>query len=452
MTGGTRSLRARAFDLKASTMRASSGRYFETLLRAESMPSERLASDQRRRAREIATFAMSSSPFYRSEFARLGVDPDLLESVEHWQRLPIIDRTMVKERRAEFPTPDATTRNVRSALTGGSTGEPLQTMHDARVRSLALSWRMYSWWGVAPHDDLARMGRWSLTSLGSLKNAVAWWPTRQAYFDARLVSTESLTAFHRSLQRTRPRLIEGYVGAMLEFADFLERRGLTIPTPLAVATTAAPLTAPVRRRLEAAFGAPVYDEYRVSEFGWTAGECGQQDGLHVFADAKLIEIVDEQGAPLPPGETGEIVITDLDNRVFPLIRYRVGDRGSLRGTLCACGRTLPIMDQPQGRTMDLVRLPNGDVLAHVLTGMFSGDPDAVRLFQLHQHADFSITLRVVPGDVSDASARIERVAEHLRDRVGNAVPVRVEHVASLPYTGGKVKYIISEAPVPTPRA
>ena len=124
----------------------------------------------------------------------------------------------------------------------------LRTMHDARVPALALSWRMYSWWDVQPYDDLARVGRWSFNRTAELKNALAWWPSRQVYLDAALISAETMTDFHRALHRVRPRLLEGYVGALLSFADFLQERGLTIPSPRAIATTAEPLTPGARRR------------------------------------------------------------------------------------------------------------------------------------------------------------------------------------------------------------
>lgn len=440
------SLKSVMFDLKAATVRRRVGRFHRELLAHERMGVEELAALQDQRAARLAAFAMDASPFYRRVYGERGVDPRALADREAWQELPILDRATVKEHGAEFPTPEAVGANVRPAVTGGSTGEPLRTMHDARVPSLALSWRMYSWWGVRPYDDLARIGRWSFGRLDTLKNDVSWWPTRQRYLDAGLISAETMTAFHRELTRVRPRLFEGYVGAMLEFADFLESRGLTIPPPVAIATTAAPLTAPVRARLESVFGAPVYDEYRGSEFGWMAGECERRDGLHVFSDVRRIEVVDADGRPAAPGELGDLVITDLANRVFPMIRYRTGDRGILRAEPCACGRALPLMEQPQGRTTDLIRLPSGAVLAHRLMGMFGEHPEAVRLFQIHQQADYSIVVRVVLGDGADARSQVESAVAALRDRIADEVPVRTEVVDALPYTGGKTKYVISDVP------
>lgn len=440
------SFKSTAFAMKARTARAGAGRLFDELQRNERLSPADFAAMERGLARDIVAVAMKTSPFYCETYGALGVDPATLTEPEAWRRLPILDRAIVKARGADFATPEATGANARAALTGGSTGEPLRTLHDARVPALALSWRMYSWWGIAPHDDLARIGRWSFDRRATIRNAVAWWPTRQTYLDAGLISPGTMLAFHRALQSTRPRLIEGYVGAMVEFADFLERRGLSVPVPHAIATTAAPLTAPIRARLERAFGAPVFDEYRGSEFGWMAGECARRDGLHIFADVRRIEVVDAAGEPVAPGEVGDLVVTDLRNRVFPLIRYRTGDRGILRAEPCACGSALPLMEQPQGRTTDLIRLPSGVVLAHRLMGMFAAEPSAVRLFQIHQQRDHSITIRVVEGDTADARFHVERAVDGLRERIAREVPVRLEYVERLPYTGGKTKYVISDVP------
>jgi phenylacetate-CoA ligase len=237
------------------------------------------------------------------------------------------------------------------------------------------------------------------------------------------------------------------VGAVLEFADFLDSEGLTIPTPTAIATSAAPLPPSARRRIESVMGAPVYDEYRGSEALWMAGECALQTGLHIFADAKRIEVVDADGRSLPAGEVGDIIVTDLTNRVFPIIRYRLGDRGALIDGACGCGVSLPRMVQPEGRAIDILRLPNGTGVSH-LTAMFSKHPESVRLFQVHQRADYSIAVRVVLGDGADAARHVEEAVAILRRRVDGAVPVTLEYLDSLPYSGGKTKYVISDVPNP----
>lgn len=434
-----------SFSVKSRTVRRSSGAYLAELERDQRLPPAELASLESRRAASIARFAAASTTFYGRRFAEHAVDLDRLEDHSEWQRIPITDRAQVKRHEAEL-RPPGSERFAREALTGGSTGEPLRTAHDARVPALALAWRMYKWWGVQPWENLARLGRWGFGRWETVRNRIQWWPTKQLYLDAALIDADSMRAFHRAIVRTRPALVEGYVGAVAEFSNFLVAEGLTIPTPTAVATSAAPLPPPTRRLIESALGAPVYDEYRGSETLWMAGECPQQDGLHIFSDARRIEVVDAEGRPLPAGEIGDIVVTDLTNRVFPIIRYRMGDRGSLIDGVCACGISLPRMAQPEGRTTDIVRLPSGKALNHRMMAMFAAHPEAVRLFQVHQRADHSIAVRVVTGDGQDAERHIEDAVEKLRRRVAGEVPVTIEYVDSLPYTGAKTKYVISDVP------
>lgn len=440
------SAREIAFDLKTRTVRRGAGRFYAELLRNQRLSPEALADLQWARARAIIEHALRTTRFYPRHLGAAGLSDVRDLTAGTWSEVPVLDRTTVKGNAADLVSSEADDRSSRPALTGGSTGEPLKTRHDARVPTLALSWRMYGWWGVQPWDDLARIGRWGFGRKESVKNSLTWWPTRQRYLDAGLITPDAMRELHRGLQRNPPALVEGYVGSMLTFADFLEAEGLRIQPPRAVATTAAPLPPSARRRLEQVFGAPVYDEYRGSEAGWMAGECREQDGLHIFADTRLIEIVDDAGRPLPPGEVGDIVITDLTNRVFPLIRYRLGDRGALMEGACACGISLPRMRQPEGRTTDMLRLPGGTALGHRLMGMFADHPEAVRLFQIHQQADYSIVVRVVTGDVPDARRHVEAAVEVLRRRIDHAVPVTVEYPDSLPYTGGKTKYVISDVP------
>ncbi|WP_017792532.1 phenylacetate--CoA ligase family protein [Leucobacter salsicius] len=433
-----------AFTLKSRTVRRRSGRFLDELLANEHRPREEISELQASKAAAIARFAAANTVYYARTFAERGVDLTHLEQPEAWQRIPVVERSMVKEHRGEFVSTESNSRTAREAMTGGSSGEPLRLQQDSRVPTLAHAWRMYRWWGVEPWDNLARVGRWGFGLVDNLKTAVTWWPSKQIYLDAKLFDATTMRAFHRSIVQVRPALIEGYVGAMLEFADFLEAEGLSIPTPRAVATTAAPLTDNARHRLASVYGTPVYDEYRGSEINWMAAECRERQGLHVFADTRRIEILGPDGQPVPSGVVGDIVVTDLLNRVFPMIRYRVGDRGKLLDRECPCGVTLPMIAQPEGRTTDVVRLPSGGLINHGLMTMFSEHPESVRMFQVVQAADYSLRIKVVRGDDPLGDEHIRQALAHVRRRIADEVPVTVDYVDSLPQTGGKTKYIISE--------
>lgn len=437
-----------SFSIKSNTVRRSSGRYLAELTATERLPLDRLLTLQAERAAGIATFAGQNTVYYARRFAEATVDVARLHERDEWRRIPISTRTDFKANEFDILSTEANKRTARIGKTGGSTGEPLRTRHDNRVPNLALAWRMYRWWGVEPWDNIARVGRWGFGWKDTVKNILTWWPSRQVYLDATLFDAQSMREFHARLVRTRPALIEGYVGAMLELADFLEAENLQIRPPRALATTASVLTESSRRRLESVFGTQIFDEYRGAEVAWMAGECRAHAGLHINADARLIEIVDEYDRPVTTGDSGDIVVTDLTNRVFPIIRYRLGDRARLLPEPCPCGLSLPLMSYPEGRVTDVLRLPSGEALNHGLLGMFADHPESVRLFQIHQKIDHSIDVNVVLGPAENGAVHVEDAVQKLRRRIDHKVPVRINFVEAMPYTGGKVKYVISDVPAP----
>jgi phenylacetate-CoA ligase len=139
------------------------------------------------------------------------------------------------------------------------------------------------------------------------------------------------------------------------------------------------------------------------------------------------------------------VITDFRNRVFPLIRYRLGDLARWKEGACPCGVTFPLLEPVRGRTTDVLRLPSGAVIAGVgMCAIFHPWPEAVRQFQLRQEADYSLTLQCVRGSDPDADAIMRRVAEGLREKVRSEVPVRLEVVDEIRHDRGKQHFIVSK--------
>ena len=129
--------------------------------------------------------------------------------------------------------------------------------------------------------------------------------------DANQIDEKTTAEFLKGWERIRPALFTGYVGAVSELAEFVQRSGRSIPPPKAVAVTSAPVTPGQKKFIGEVFGAPVYDHYQCSEVPMLAGECARSDGLHVFADSRRVEILDADGRAVAPGETGDVVITDF---------------------------------------------------------------------------------------------------------------------------------------------
>lgn len=434
------------FDLKTRVAKNRVRAASRAMRRAEAEDPERARILQRDQAMRLARYAFDETPFYRDRYHDAGFNRRDLYDPDSFGELPIIRKAELRERGADFLAPKVPSRLRLNSATGGSTGEPLALLHDSRAPVAAMWWRVYRWWGVAPSDHKAFIQRERRTPAAQLRNTIEWWPTRHIALDSRNMSPSSMHAFYELWQEVGPRLLNGYVGGVHEFASFVDRNGLSIRAPRAIGVTAAPTTPSQRAYIGSVLGAPVYDQYRSAEIPWIAAQCAERSALHVLSDLRLVEIVGEDRRVLPPGMNGGIVVTDLCNRVFPLIRYDMGDVAHSLDTPCPCGMSLTRISEVGGRVTDVVRLPNGQSVAGGLTALFNSRPDAVRVFQIHQRADYSVALRYVAGDVADADQIAEAAAHQLADVLNNAVPVVLESVDHIPHDRGKARPVISDVP------
>jgi phenylacetate-coenzyme A ligase PaaK-like adenylate-forming protein len=167
------------------------------------------------------------------------------------------------------------------------------------------------------------------------------------------------------------------------------------------------LPAATRRAIERAFGCPVINEYGASECLSIAHECAH-GALHVNSDWVLLEAVDAQGDPCPPGEISHTtLVTNLANWLQPVIRYDLGDRVTRLSRPCPCGSPLPAV-RVDGRQDDIVslRAPGGARvrLPPLALATVVEESASVHRFQLVQDADDRLGLRIDPEEGTRAEA------------------------------------------------
>ena len=248
------------------------------------------------------------------------------------------------------------------------------------------------------------------------------------------------------LNEYQPDMLHAYASYAALLADEQLAGRLRI-APHTVTCSSELLTPGMAARVEAAFGVAPYDVYATTEGLW-AGQCERHAGLHLFEEHVVVENVDADGRPVPDGEPGaRVLLTNLFNRVQPLIRYEIPDVVTIEPEPCACGRTLRRMRSVQGRSDDVLRLDGVEV--HPLQfAALAADPD-VREFQVRQSGD-RLRLRIVPAGgvaVADIAGRLgEHVSAALRG-LGVAHPqVTVEPCTELPRSpGGKLQLVVADA-------
>lgn len=402
------------------------------------------------RLRRLLEHAAARSSWYREGFLRAGVRPAEVQDLTDLRRFPVLEKADLQEHREQILVEGAPRGALTLSATGGTTGEPTRYYWDDAYwcRSSAVSLRAAGFMGFEPGGRHAMI--WG-TAFHRTRRA-AWKERAQQRLRNVMVvpgfelSDKGMDRWAARLARWQPELVEGYTSLLVLFARHLLRRGLRRIRPRAVVASAETLYDFQRELIGEAFGAPVFDRYGSREVGCIAHECGLRSGLHVNVEHVLVEVV-RGSEPVPPGESGEILVTSLSNEVFPFIRYRIGDLGSLREEGCPCGRGLPLLDLTEGRVHDLLLTAKGTYLPGEFFPHLFKEYPGVEAFQVHQRADHSVVVRIVRGAEWDTSQEAHLKQEVAR-ALGAGLPVSYEYVEEIPRTtSGKLRFTVSDVPV-----
>jgi phenylacetate-CoA ligase len=246
---------------------------------------------------------------------------------------------------------------------------------------------------------------------------------------------ERLRLTAEGMARWQPRVLVCYPRAGGDLARYVMEHRLRTWPDLGVVCHGEKVFESDRRAMNEAFG-EVFETYACRETYMVASECESHDGLHVAMENVLVEILVREGPGYrraSSGEVGEVILTDLNNLGMPLIRYAIGDvAGAPRFDSCACGRTLPRLPSVEGRLVETLLGPSGQRISSTLFEqiMMNTIGAALKQFQIVQHADRSITFRIVPASGFDVEST-KALTRHCVEMVPG-LSVSVSIVDSLP--------------------
>jgi phenylacetate-CoA ligase len=427
----------------------------ETLRRLDELERSQWRSEQDvrelswRRLLAALQFAERNVPFYRARFAEHGVRAADVKSPEDLLRLPVLTRADLRDHGKELLAEGFTGRLYASG-TGGSTGEPVRFRYDhvTYENRIAAAMRSDRWAG-------ARLGERELhiwgtpfneTAVKRLKRTVHEAVLRKRMVSAYDLSERRLAAAVDEIVRYRPHCIVGYTNSLYHVARYALETGRSLPAPRGVVSTAERLFAHQRETIERAFEAPLFDRYGCREVMLIAAECERHEGKHLNMEGVFIELL-RDGRHARPGEPGEVVATDLICRSMPLIRYKNQDIAVAAEAPCSCGRGLPMLASVEGRLLDMIVGPDGQLLAGEFFPQLIKEHPAVVRFQVHQDCRRALTVKLLPGDGFRAEIA-DQIERSIRRRLGERAEIRVEVVNEIPVTaGGKFRVTLSEVPI-----
>jgi phenylacetate-CoA ligase len=404
------------------------------------------------RLQEVVAIAARHVPYYRELFRKLRLSPDDIRGPADLRKLPILEKDPLRADPWRFVDERLNPRKLLTETTTGTTGTPIRVLMPPAVLQ-----EHYAFFEARCRRQTGfRYGRDPFVTFGVRRVAAAnrttppfWcynYAARQLYMSVYHLAPAYLRDYCVELKRRRYRLVMGYPSAISALARYVAQEGIDwVRIPLAI-TSGETLHPAQRRLIERAFGCRVFDQYGCAELSVLAaeGSCGR---LHLSADYGITEVVDDGGEPVADGTAGQLVCTGLVNTAQILLRYRIGDTGTIAARPCGCESTLPVLDKLEGRSANAILLRDGRRLYRM--SAIDAEIPTIREYQIVQEEVGRFTLYVVPAE-GFRSADAHRAAGNLAESVGPAV-IRVECLDRIPRgPGGKFASVVSRVTAADP--
>jgi phenylacetate-CoA ligase len=354
----------------------------------------------------------------------------------------------VRERPPAFHADGIDPDRCRHFTTSGTTGQRLAVFHDPATmdyQNAAMVRRFLATGRYRPTDRLS--------SLRPLPTD-SWGFQRLGLFRRHIIPTsEPVERWPRQLLANRPRVLMGYPVHLRELLGVLTgpelaqlRRTLRM-----VMTDSELLTDAQRQLISNGFGVPVFDEYASFETLHIYYECAR-GGRHIAEDRVYVEVVDEDGDPVPDGVEGQVVCTSFQERAMPLLRYQMGDLGKIDPDRCGCGRRFRTMRLTRGRVNDSIVLPDGGrMFADRFIAIAMLHPGVGGLFVRQDRAG-AIRVHVVADGTVPVPALLDSVRAVVLREARQELPLELVPADRVPLTpGGKARFVQSDYRAPAAR-
>ncbi len=421
----------------------------------ERMPVEDLKRIQEKKLKALVRNAYEYSPFYKRKFKELGIHPEDIRGLEDLKKLPFTKKQDLRDNYpfGMFAVPIS--QIVRFHASSGTTGKPTlvgYTEDDIRVWVESLCRGLVSC-GVSNEDIMQIAYGYGLFT-GGLGFHYAAEKIGATALPVSAGNTERQITLMKDLGVTVIACTPSY---FLYMAEYAEKMGTSLrETNLRMGIFGAePWSEETRKRIEDKTGITAYDVYGTSELsGPLFTECVERNGLHIWADHFLIEVIDPKtGENVGEGERGELVVTTLSKEAMPLLRWRTGDITILETEKCNCGRTHPRIMRILGRSDDMLIVRGVNVfpsqIEHVLMQIPEVGEHYMIILERKEELD-EMTVQVElsdkfaidrPADILNLTRKVE---ERLRSVLGITAKVELVNPGTLQRFEGKAKRVIDK--------
>lgn len=415
------------------------------------LPREKLHALRDARIRRIVAYAARTVPYYRDLFARNGIDVREVRGAADLDRLPVLEREVVRQNPHLFLSEARPSRSALSFLTSGSTGIPLEVHHDRRSLLANIAF------GEREREPVNRICGGSFRpkelyvgyETSTFKKVIDFYEesTLQPVRPRRrfVPLNEPIELITEIANAEKPDLLVGYGGWIDLFFKTVVARDIDIHMPRAVMYMGEALPQGARSYIDEHFGIPILSRYNAVESFKIGFFCDALSGFHVHEDICHVRVVNPNGETVAAGQQGEVVISNLINRASVLLNYPIGDVASLSDRPCPCGRTFRLMSELEGRVEDILKLPDGRfVHPRAIWQVFKPDREVLQ-YQVIQRETNRFQVFLATVDEPTFRRTRARALPGLRVLLGDKARIEAHWRPELDFrTGGKFRAVASQ--------
>ncbi len=420
------------------------------LEQSQFLSEDQIKSLQLIRLQKLIEYAYNHTVYYREVMDAATIKPKDITCLADVEKLPILTKKIIQERRDDMISNQYAHSELIKDSSGGSTGEPTIYYKDLARHNLRRADQIrhdrWSGWDIGKRKALVWGAQRDLKAVQSFKeHIIARYIERQWELDAFEMSESAMYEFTSLLEKIQPSMILGYANALYLYAEFLLKNQPSHGIKLdGIVSSAETLTPEKRQTIEEAFRCKVLNRYGSREVGLIASECKQQIGLHINAENILLELVDPNGHAVSSGN-GDILVTDFWNFGMPLIRYKLGDVGTVAENKCSCGRGLPLLGNVAGRTGDFFVSQSGEKIhGEYFTHLFYEVPE-IKQFQMIQESLDLIVFNLVEAKLVEDRSYLDNIMSKTKEMLGETVEIKTNFIEEIkPTATGKLLFTISK--------
>ena len=395
-----------------------------------------------RKLRAVVKYAYENVPYYQNLFDSVGLKPKDVQATKDLIKIPITSRTVVQRQ-----SPDQIiSRGVDSERciklrTSGTMGIPLTvylTPGELRFRRL-IEFRGLLAIGFKPDDRLVVIGP-------SRKHNTRWFQRLGLFWSTNISPFIDAEQQIQQIKKLKPTIFWVYPSCLKVLIRLLNERSAKEIAPRLLITSAEVLPKDTYDAVKALWDVEIIDFYGSIEFGRIAWECKNHKGLHINMDSVIVECINKDKTMLG-NKGGLTVITSLHSYTMPLLRYKLGDICALSDDICTCGRGFPLLHNLEGRADDLIKLPDGKIMALTIFYHVISTIEGIHEWKVIQQEKDKIIVKFV-SEQRNVSRIAIAIKDRLKEKLGDAISIKVKPVEIIERNySGKDRVVISRVPI-----